>query len=154
MLRTSSLDGNRRVQVWATVLIASTVITIPVAGAEEPGIVYQKSLTEFGTLQPHDIMVDDAGLAYVLAARPGSNYATLVLKLDSEGAVLWSQWFDGSSHDIPGGIALGPAGDVYVVGTTGSADFPLLNPLQATPSSVQYEPRRAGQRSASTARRP
>ena len=130
---------------WLRSLVGLAVLGAPSIGAARmpagspPPVVYQKVLSQFGTVQPRDILADDAGCAYVLAARPGNDYATLVLKLDPAGDLVWSRWFDGSSHDIPGGMAIDDAGDVYVVGTTGSDDFPLLNPLQATPASVQYE---------------
>ena len=115
------------------------MVVASIAYADDPAVVYEKVFAEVVWTQPHDIVVDDVGCAYVLAARSGSNYATLVMKLDAEGEVIWSEWFDGSSHDIPGGITLDAAGDVYVVGTTGSDDFPTLNPLQAAPASIQYD---------------
>ncbi len=139
MLRANSLNQRTRSRAWLLPAIG-TLLTGGLAGyADEPTVVYQEVLSQFGTVQPHDIVVDDAGSAFVLAARPGSNYATLVLKIDTSGGVTWSQWLDGESHDIPGGIAIDALGDVYVVGTTGSDDFPTLNPLQASPASAQYD---------------
>jgi hypothetical protein len=135
-------NKNERPGLWCLLSVATLVLPAyapPAANAEQPEIVYEKTISQYGTLDPHDIIADDDGYAYVLAARPGSNYATRVLKLDPAGDTVWTQMFDGSSHDIPGGIAIDAVGDVYVVGTTGSDDFPLVNPLQGTMSSVQYE---------------
>jgi hypothetical protein len=139
MLRTISFDRTDQSRLWIALVIGLLIVAASTARAQEPSIVYEKDFADLGYVQPHDIVVDDEGNAYVLAARPGSDYATLVMKLDPAGDVIWSEWFDGSSHDIPGGITIDAAGEVYVVGTTGSDDFPTLNPLQASPSSVQYE---------------
>ncbi|MEW6251069.1 MAG: SBBP repeat-containing protein [Planctomycetota bacterium] len=91
------------------------------ACAELPELVYQQTLSQFDYATPHAIVADQDGRAYVLAARPGGNYATLVLKLDVDGTLVWSRWIDGDRHDIPGGIAVDPAGDVYVAGTPARA---------------------------------
>jgi hypothetical protein len=134
-------ERGRRV---TTGLIAAAGLALAASGsptgfAADPEIVYENVFSEMGWVEPHDIVVDDGGYAYILAANPGNNYATRVMKLAPDGDTVWLQVIDGSSHDIPGGIAIDAAGDVYVVGTTGSDDFPLVNPLQDTMSSVQYE---------------
>jgi hypothetical protein len=132
---------NHTIRSSAVIGIAATAFSIlaPAALATQPTVVYESLFTQFTPIEPHDIAIDDAGCAYILASRPGNDYATRVLKLDPDGHLIWSQMFDGDSHDIPGGLAIDTVGDVYVVGTTGSDDFPTLHPLQAAPSSVQYE---------------
>ena len=50
---------------------------------------------------------------------------TYVTKLDPNGNVVYSTYFGGSSDDVAGAIAVDPAGNVYVTGTTSSLDFPV-----------------------------
>jgi len=55
-----------------------------------------------------------------------------VAKLDPTGSrLLYSTYLGGRSDDGAAGLALDGAGNVYVGGTTSSADFPTLHPFQA-----------------------
>src|SRR5450432_2044796 len=68
------------------------------------------------------------------AASQGSD--AFVLKLDpalSKAAYL--TYLGGSCFDSGSGLALDPAGNVWVTGTTGSSDFPLSAPFQVGGSS-------------------
>ena len=57
--------------------------------------------------------------------------------MSPDGASLvYSTFLCGNGADSPTGIALDAAGNVYVAGTTGSGDFPTVNPLQ--PASHAY----------------
>ncbi|HWP42337.1 MAG TPA: SBBP repeat-containing protein, partial [Blastocatellia bacterium] len=61
----------------------------------------------------------------------GGEYDTFVVKLNPSGMGLeLSTWLGGSGLDTGYGIAAGAAGRIYVVGLTGSIDFPTANPLQ------------------------
>lgn len=44
--------------------------------------------------------------------------------------VLWRVLIGGSSNTVPNAIALDSVGNVYVAGTTGARDLPLLDPVQ------------------------
>ncbi|MBV8857913.1 MAG: VCBS repeat-containing protein [Acidobacteria bacterium] len=77
-----------------------------------------------------------------LASRPGSPAAVLagasvgadpfVLKLNPAGtAPEYMRMLGGSENDDARGVALGPGGSAYVVGTTASSDFPAVNARQA-----------------------
>jgi hypothetical protein len=44
--------------------------------------------------------------------------------------ILWSHIFGGSSNTRANAVAVDRAGNVYVAGTTGARDFPLVNPVQ------------------------
>ncbi len=57
------------------------------------------------------------------SASPGS-YDVFVTKLDPSGNIVYSTYFGGSADDIARAVAVDPAGDIYVVGTTASMDFP------------------------------
>jgi hypothetical protein len=56
-----------------------------------------------------------------------------VVKLNTSGnALLYSTYLGGSRNDFSNGIAADAGGNVYLVGTTHSPDFPLANSLQNT----------------------
>ena len=57
------------------------------------------------------------------SASPGS-YDVFVTKFDPSGNIVYSTYFGGSADDITRAVAVDPAGDIYVVGTTASLDFP------------------------------
>jgi hypothetical protein len=62
-----------------------------------------------------------------------------VAKLDASGAYLvYSTFLGGSDDDAGFGIALGSAGNAYIVGTTSSSDFPTQNPIQQAPSDISF----------------
>jgi hypothetical protein len=58
-----------------------------------------------------------------------------VAKLNPQGnMLLYSSYFGGSRGDMiySGGLALDPAGNIYVAGNTHSNGFPARNPLQGS----------------------
>ena len=94
------------------------------------------------------IAVDATGNAYVTgytespnfptanafqAVMPGSRNA-FVTKLNASGsALVYSTYLGGSHGDIGYDIAVNVAGHAFVIGSTISANFPTLNPIQAVP---------------------
>jgi hypothetical protein len=60
----------------------------------------------------------------------GEYDATRPLVIDP--VLVYSTYLGGSLTEVPGGIAVDSAGNVYVTGQTDSADFPLKDPLQST----------------------
>ncbi|MFL6256857.1 MAG: SBBP repeat-containing protein, partial [Pyrinomonadaceae bacterium] len=112
-----------------------------------PSIVY--AATGFGIYKSTDGGANwapaNTGLAnrniLALASRPGSPAAVLagalvggdpfVLKLNPAGTIPeYLRLLGGSENDDARGVALGPNGSAYVVGTTASADLPLMNAQQ------------------------
>ncbi len=64
----------------------------------------------------------------------GGNADAFVTELNPTGASLvYSTFLGGSNTDTGAGIAIDVNGGAYVTGETCSLDFPLANPLQATP---------------------
>jgi hypothetical protein len=101
----------------------------------------------------HAIAVDAQGRAYVTGVAgaddfpitPGA-YRTarcpnvywfagdgFVARLSADGGTLeYSTYLCGSGDDSPSDIAIDAAGNAYVAGTTGSTDFPTVDPVQDT----------------------
>ena len=48
----------------------------------------------------------------------------------NDAAVVLSEYLGGSQEDTGYGIAVDPAGNAYVTGSTASTNFPTANPLQ------------------------
>lgn len=53
---------------------------------------------------------------------------TAVVKFDAHGRLLWSTYLGGTGSDAVRDIAVDPSGNVIVVGSTSSADFPANGP--------------------------
>jgi hypothetical protein len=94
------------------------------------------------------VAVDMSGSAYVVGqtlstnfptANPiqpvnlggGSYYGGFVSKLSATGSsLIYSTYLNGSLGGYPQAIAVDASANAYVTGTTGSADFPTVNPIQ------------------------
>jgi hypothetical protein len=62
---------------------------------------------------------------------PSDEMSLILARFDAAGNRLWGTYYDGPGFDRPGGVAFGPAGDVFFVGRTSSADG------IATPGALQ-----------------
>ena len=67
-----------------------------------------------------------------------------VCKLDPSGTLTLLATFSGKGNDVAKGIAVDASGNIYVVGSTTSIDFPLRNPLQSSVYSGSYLPGGSG----------
>ncbi len=87
------------------------------------GEVYVTGITvsiNFPTWNPYQASSNGSGDAFV------SRFSS------SGSSLIYSTYLGGSSGEGGQGIALGAGGEVYVAGSTGSVDFPTLNPYQAS----------------------
>jgi hypothetical protein len=91
------------------------------------------------------IAVDSQGNAYVTGHTSSAEFPTVgplqaslngvqnafVSKLNASGsALIYSTYLGGSASDAGNGVAIDSSGNAYVVGQTGSTDFPTVNPIQ------------------------
>jgi hypothetical protein len=116
-------------------------------------LVYGTYLSTRG-LSPNGIAVDQAGNADITgmafqatlpatanAFQPTYNSSGLpddafVLSLNPTGsAVNYASYLGGRGMDWGNSIAVDSAGDIYITGSTGSADFPTQNAFQSTPNT-------------------
>jgi hypothetical protein len=114
--------------------------------ASGSALVYSTFLGGSGTEFAGGVAVDDLGNAYIAGATESTDFPTLnalqatvggpsfdgfVTEINpSGGALIYSTYLGGSGDDFAGGIALDPLGNVYVSGSTNSANFPSVNALQ------------------------
>jgi hypothetical protein len=93
------------------------------------------------------IAVDALGNTYITGTTVSTDFPTagalqpslrqgedvFVTKINANGsALVYSTYLGGSKDDSGSGIAVDSSGSVYVIGITNSADFPTVNPFQAT----------------------
>jgi hypothetical protein len=134
------LDGNRvrfRVAAWDP----SRPLVI------DPALGYSTYLGGTSSDEGLGIAVDAAGNAYVTGSTISSSFPVssplqpsragvtdvFVTKLDPTGTtLLYSTYLGGSGDDVGTAIAVDDTGSAYVTGTTGSVNFPVLGPFQAT----------------------
>jgi hypothetical protein len=96
------------------------------------------------------VAVDSSGNAYVAGGTSSTDFPTanafqprnggasdaFITKFNaSGGALIFSTYLGGSSSDRATGIALDSDNAVYVAGIAASANFPTVQPLQATPNT-------------------
>jgi hypothetical protein len=99
-----------------------------------------------GVDEAHGMAIDVAGNVYVVGATTSTNFPTasprqatlagesdgFVMRVSTSGSGIGlSTYLGGSGFDEVNGIALDPANNIVVVGTTRSPDFPILNAAQA-----------------------
>ncbi len=110
-------------------------------------LVYSTYLGGSGADRVTSVAVDATGNAHVTgetssadfptqgpfqAARSGSTDA-FVVKLSANGsALVYSTYLGGSGTELGAAIAVDGTGNAYVAGSTGSANFPTVNPFQTT----------------------
>ncbi len=108
--------------------------------ADGTDIVYSTFLGGSDLEESRDILVNDAGEAYLNGYTYSTNFPVIsgayaetksgasdifISKLNSSGnGLLFSTFIGGNSYDNPGGLALDSAGNVYVAGSTKSSNFP------------------------------
>ncbi len=114
----------------------------------DPVLTYSTYLGNDDEEQAYSIAVDNNGNAIVTGTTVSAAFPTLnpyqvntgpggdvvVTKLNNTGdALLYSTYLGGTSgSDCGYGIAVDTAGNIYVGGSSGSTDFPVMNAIQST----------------------
>ena len=107
-------------------------------------IVYSKFLRGSGFDMANGVAVDTAGTVYVAGHTTSADFPVVqplqsslrgssdmwVAKLDASGSLVYSTYYGGSSFENGDALALGPGGEVYISGGTGSSDLPGVNGVQ------------------------
>jgi hypothetical protein len=98
------------------------------------------------------VAVDVAGSVYVVGSTSSSDFPTInalqgaralesdmfLAKLNAAGsALVYSTYLGGSGTDIPYGIAVDPRGNAHIVGSTTSADFPTVDPIEPSDGIIR-----------------
>jgi hypothetical protein len=115
-------------------------------------LIYSTFLGGSGVSAGFGIAADAGGFAYVTGYTTSTNFPlshpfqfnlndgdltstngdAFVTKVDPLGITLvYSSYLGGSGKDVGNGIAVDAVGNVYVTGTTGSTNFPTVNPIRA-----------------------
>jgi len=108
-------------------------------------LVYSTYLGGNGDDSGNGIGADNSGNAYITGYTSSTNFPTMspfqpvlngsedafITKIDPTGsAFVYSTYLGGSGNDAAYSIAVDSVGNVYLTGSTGSDDFPVMNPLQ------------------------
>ncbi|WP_432664180.1 SBBP repeat-containing protein [Wukongibacter baidiensis] len=108
-------------------------------------LIYSTYLGGSGFDRGFGIAVDNTGSTYVTGRTDSANFPLMnpiqpviggsadafVTKVNPAGtALIYSTYLGGSAFDRGRGIAVDNTGSAYVTGTTDSANFPLVNPIQ------------------------
>jgi len=104
------------------------------AGAEVPTPIYETSLPGYTIPHARDVVVDDAGNAYLIgsAYQDGTHLDVLVAKFDPDGGPSWTRYLTASNHCYATGLALDSERNVWVTGWTDAPDFPVVNAMDNT----------------------
>jgi hypothetical protein len=117
------------------------------------GLIYSTFLGGSGDDYGAGIAVDAAGEAHIAGytdsidfptttgafqqSYGGGSYDGFLAKLNAAGsALVYATYLGGFGNDTAAGVALDPAGNIYMTGQTQSANFPTLNPVQAIGSEI------------------
>jgi hypothetical protein len=125
----------------ATWLCLSIVVCVSASfvleASDDPPFTVLASSSYFGRGgydEANAIVVDDEGFVYLAGWSESFGPRGLdgfVTKLSPDGSdVLYSTFLGGTGFDIAMGLAVDPAGGIYIVGHTTSTDFPLVNAFQ------------------------
>src|SRR5712664_194494 len=88
------------------------------------GLLWQKTWDGSGHDDGEDVAVDASGNIYVTGHTfrgfGTGNYDALLLKFNSTGGLVWQKTWGGRGSDSGYGVAVDPAGNIYITGATNS----------------------------------
>jgi hypothetical protein len=148
------VDGSgERIEVAAAYLLEGELATLTLGAYDrdkplviDPVVVFATYLGGSADDVLRSVRVDPLGNIYVIGTSQSTNFPTVgalrgagggtdvvISKLDAlTHALVFSTYLGGSGdEDVKWSLDLDPTGNVYVVGQTGSVNFPTVAPLQA-----------------------
>lgn len=149
--RAIAVDADGNAYIAAAWYLDHVNLDILIAKLDPDGVV-QWALPITGDRHDYatDILADGSGQVYVTGWTDSDDFPIVnglegtltgfrdafVMKLSAaSGAILYSTYLGGDYTDEGQGIALTDAGEIIIVGSTKSTDFPTLNAYQAAPSA-------------------
>lgn len=141
----AAVDGNGFVYVVGrSELFGNTDAFVLKLTPDGSQVVYTRYLRGSGFDMANAVAVDAAGAVYVAGHTTSADFPVVqplqsnlrgssdmwVAKLDPSGSLVYSTYYGGSSFENGDALALGPGGEVYVSGGTGSSDLPGVNGVQ------------------------
>jgi hypothetical protein len=116
----------------AVVLTLACAPDLQAGFTPQPSLVYETTVAGFYLASGRQMAVDPQGNAYVAGRAIDAENDIVVVKLDAEGDVMWTNHIRGNDHDYATGIVLDENDDLYIAGWTDSSDFPTVGALQTT----------------------
>jgi hypothetical protein len=139
--RTESVDFPTTAGAFQPALGGSSDAFALAVNANGTALIYSTLLGGLGDDSAHGVAVDAGGNAHVAGTTQSGDFPTtpgawsvtplggsdgFVIRLNATGsAAIYSTYLGGASHDRIGAITADAAGQAFVTGTTGSADFPV-----------------------------
>jgi hypothetical protein len=134
------LIGGQKVDIIGNYIIHDDIVGFQVAAYDhtvplviDPVLSYATYLGDTEVNEGTKIAVDVEKNAYVVGYtyRQNGTRDIFVVKFDSAGQLVYLSYIEGEYNEVGHGISIDASGNVYLVGTTGSSDFPT------TPGVIQ-----------------
>ncbi|NHJ86643.1 MAG: hypothetical protein FK734_14350 [Asgard group archaeon] len=122
------------------------------SAAEEDPLVFSSYMGGDGTDYVKAVSIDVDGNIYIAGGTESSNFITknalddsyngandiFLMKLAPNGTLLYSTFFGGTYNEYLNSMTIDSEGNVYLVGQTGSTDYPLVNAYDDYYGNLNY----------------
>lgn len=171
--RAYQLDGNRQREVTVNYRIDGKTVGFALGQYDprktlviDPLLTYSTFLGNSGGEIAYDVAIDSSGDAYICGVTASTNFPVsagsfqtgyagsgdvFVAKLNpSATGILFASFLGGTGNDIPARMQLDPSGDIFLVGSTTSSNFPTtpIPPGTAAEDKQYFQPNYNGNQDA------